>query len=416
MLNSAIRFAISLVLIMCGAVLFYFLNLYLPAGHRSASTPAKKTSPATVTVTDDQLITVELTEAAEKRLGIQTASIEIKNLPRFRTYGGEVTLPTGATVIVSAPVTGKLLSPENHQVPQPGAILTEKQPVLALLPVLSPAEKIGVAAQLADAEGLVEQARSQVEANKIDLDRAKLQAEKGVGLGKTLDDAIARLKISEKQLEAAVSRKKILNAAMTDGRSKNDQKPIAIESPQSGILRTLHALPDEFVMAGAPLFEVMKTDALWIRVPVYVGESAEIAIDRPAEVGDLAYRPGQSLIKAQPVSAPPTATALASTVDLYYQLPNPDIKLRPSQRVSVQLPLVGDNEERVVPWSAVVQDIHGGNWVYEQTGEHKFVRRRIQVKRVSDSWAILDRGPTVGTAIVVTGVAELFGTEFGLGK
>ena len=154
-----------------------------------------------------------------------------------------------------------------------------------------------------------------------------------------------------------------------DGDSSGDQKPIPIESPQSGILRAIHALPDELVMAGAVLFEVMRTDVLWIRVPVYVGEITEIATDKPAEIGSLAWQPGQPLTAAQPIAAPPTATALSSTVDLYYQIANSDGKLKPNQRVSVQLPLVGTAvEQRVIPWSAVVQDIYGGLWIYEQTG------------------------------------------------
>ena len=391
------------------------LVLIVTGCHRTPPAAAKA-SPPSIMAKEDELITVELSEQAEKRLGIQTAAIEMRKMTPHRTFGGELVLPTGAAVIVSAPVTGRLQSPVGRQVPQPGAAVVEKQPVLALLPVLSPAEKIGLATQMADAEGQVQQARSQVEANRIEVKRAEQQLEKGSGTGKMLDDAKAKLILSEKALENAASRKNVLGAARADGESNGEQKPILIEAPQSGILRAMHALPDEFVMAGAMLFEVMKTDTIWIRVPIYVGEYNDIATDQSAEMGDLAWRPGQSLVKVQPIAAPPTATALASTVDLYYQLPNPDGKLKPNQRVSVQLPLKVDAEQRVIPWSAVVQDINGGNWIYEKTAERKFVRRRIQVKHVVDSLAVLDQGPKVGTAIVTAGVAEMFGTEFGFAK
>jgi hypothetical protein len=63
-----------------------------------------------------------------------------------------------------------------------------------------------------------------------------------------------------------------------------------------------------------------------------------------------------------------------------------------------------------------VQDIHGGSWVYETTAEHTIVRRRVQVRQVLDGWAVLDKGPAVGSRIVTAGVAELFGTEFGFAK
>ena len=395
------------------------VSVLLVGCQKTPAAPSKPPSPSTVTgaVKEDQLTTVELTEAAERRLGIEVVPIEMRDLPRYRVYGGEVVVPTGATVIVSAPITGRLQSPPSKSVPNPGSAVSAKQTILGLIPVLSAAEKIGLATQLADAEGLVEQAQSQVDANRIDLKRAEQQAEKGVGLGKTLDDAKAKLIISQKALDAAISRQKVLADVLRDGRdSSNEDKPVLIDTPQSGILRALHALPDELVTAGSPLFEVIKTDLVWVRVPVYVGDVSEIAIDQGADVGDLSWRAGQPLTKVQPIAAPPTATALSSTVDLYYQMPNPEGKFRPNQRVSVQLPLGGQESQRVVPWSAVVQDINGGSWVYEKVGDHKFARRRVQVKHVVDQWAVLEQGPPVDTKIVVTGVAEMFGTEFGFGK
>lgn len=386
---------------------------------KAPSAPSKPASPSTVTgaVKEDQLTTVELTEAAEVRLGIQTAAVEMRDIPRHRIYGGEIVLPTSATMIVSAPIAGRLLTPPDKGVPQAGSLVSEKQPILALNPVLTSAERIALATQLADAQGLVDQAQSQVEANRIDLKRAETQAEKGVGLGKTLDDAKAKLILSQKALEAAVTRQKVLDDVWSDGRESNSkQGPLLIESPQTGILRALHALPDEMVTAGTALFEVIKTDLLWVRVPVYVGDVRDIAADQPAEAGDLAWRAGQPSIPVQPIAAPPTATALSSTIDLYYQMPDPNSKFRPNQRVSVRLPLSGQVSQRVIPWSAVIHDINGGSWVYEKSGDHKFVRRRVQVKNVVGPLAVLDQGPPVGTEIVITGVAEVFGTEFGFGK
>jgi cobalt-zinc-cadmium efflux system membrane fusion protein len=393
------------------------LMLFVSGCQKAAAVTTKPAAPSKVTnaVKEDKLSMVELTEAAETRLGIETASIEMKTLPRHRAFGGEVTLPTGATIIVSTPMTGRLQSPAGGKVPRAGTAVVEKQPVMVLLPLLSPAEKIALATQATDAEGQIQQAQAVVEQRRIDLERAELQNQKGVGLKATLDTAKAQLIQSEKALEAATVRKNVLDTSM-NGEGSAEQKPFLIESPQAGILRAMHVMPGEFVMAGSPLFEVLNVDTLWIRVPVYVGEVAEIATDQSAEVGELAARPGQTRAKAEPISAPPTATALSSTIDLYYQLPNPKGTLRPSQRVSVELPLVGDAEQRCVPWSAVVQDIHGGAWIYEKIADHKFVRRRVQVKQIVDQWAVLEQGPPVGTEIVKTGVAEVFGTEFWVQK
>jgi multidrug efflux pump subunit AcrA (membrane-fusion protein) len=119
---------------------------------------------------------------------------------------------------------------------------------------------------------------------------------------------------------------------------------------------------------------------------------------------------------AKPVEAPPSANAAAATVDLFYELPNSDGALRPGQRLGVALPLRAEEESLVVPWSAVLHDIHGGTWVYEATGPQTFVRRRVQVRYVVDSMAVLATGPKPGAMVVTDGAAELFGTEVGFGK
>ncbi|MGB5037290.1 MAG: efflux RND transporter periplasmic adaptor subunit, partial [Blastocatellia bacterium] len=119
---------------------------------------------------------------------------------------------------------------------------------------------------------------------------------------------------------------------------------------------------------------------------------------------------------ARPVSAPPTADAASSTADLYYELPNGDGRLRPGERVGVTLSLKSTEDSLVVPWAAVLHDVNGGTWVYENTAPQVFVRRPVEVRDVVDRLAVLARGPAPGTRVVTAGAAELFGTEFGPGK
>ena len=69
-----------------------------------------------------------------------------------------------------------------------------------------------------------------------------------------------------------------------------------------------------------------------------------------------------------------------------------------------------------MPWSAVLYDIHGNAWVYENAAPHTFVRRRVEVRDLGDGIAAVTRGPTAGVRVVSEGAAELFGTEFAAGK
>ena len=70
----------------------------------------------------------------------------------------------------------------------------------------------------------------------------------------------------------------------------------------------------------------------------------------------------------------------------------------------------------MVPYSAIAYDMQGGSWVYENGAPGEYTRKRVEVITVENGQAILKRGPAAGASIVIEGVAELFGTEFGSAK
>ena len=404
-------------------------------GCRKTATPTKSAASGPSTVAhiakEDQLNTIVLTVKAEERLGIKAAAVEIRPVRRTRTYGGEVTLPTGALIIVSAPLSGTLQAAGKGPVPGVGATISLGQPIFHLLPMLSPerevltpAERVryaearnAIATARIDTAGQVEQAQVQVDAAQIALERAERLLREMAGTVKAVDDAKAQLALTEKTLTAAKARKgQVDQIKLDDDRESGKVSPLPILAPREGIIRAEHAVVGEVVTAGTPLFEVMQCDPVWIKVAVYVGDLAEIDQRASGQIGTLAHSPNSPLSAAAPIPAPPTATALSSTVDLYYELKNPDGQYRPGQRLGATLALTGEAEQRGVPWSAVVQDVHGGSWVYEATAPQTFVRRRVQVRQVIDDWMVFDKGPAVGAKIVTEGVAELFGTEFGFGK
>jgi multidrug efflux pump subunit AcrA (membrane-fusion protein) len=170
-------------------------------------------------------------------------------------------------------------------------------------------------------------------------------------------------------------------------------------------------------VAGATaLFEIASLASVWIRVPVYVGDIGQVDRRQPAKAHNLADQPGGPTRTARPVAAPPSADPNAATADLYFELPNRDGALRPGQKVGVTLPLKVAEDSLAVPKSAIVHDIHGGTWVYENTSPQTFVRRPVEVRYTADSLVVLSRGPAPGTKVVTVGAAELFGVEFGAGK
>lgn len=409
------------------------LAISVPVGagcqQRTAVTLPKSPPPARVEgpVKEADLTRIVLTPQAEQRLGIQTAQAERKPVRRIRTLGGDLIVPPGRDLKIAAPIGGTLLAVDVALAPglrvRKGDLLLKLSPVLAgEREVLSPSDRLALVrahADLADlrveAEGRVASARVQLETARLRVERAEVLRKDNAGSLKAYEEANAELKLAETNLQAAQSRLDVLKNTSLEARP-DAAAALAIESPQEGIIRAVHALPGQEVAAGAALLELVATEPLWVRVPVYVGELAALDPSGPVALTGLSAPPGAPSRPLKAILPAPSADPLSATVDLYFEVQNGDSELVPGQRMAVLLPMREPAESLVVPWSAVVFDIHGGAWVYEQAGPQSYVRRRIEVRDVIGDQAVLARGPALGTRVVSAGTAELFGTEFGVGK
>jgi len=215
------------------------------------------------------------------------------------------------------------------------------------------------------ADGRILQTQVQMDAARIAVERAQKMLGAEAGSVRAVDEARTTLGLAE--------------AAMTTARAQRD------------------------LLGGV----VGQSSRKWARVAIYSGESAVLAAQADAQIGKVA---------AKPISGPLTANALVNTIDWYYELPA-DTQYRAGERVVVEIPTDDSRQESlVIPFKAVLHDIHGGQWVYAQTGEHTYTRKRVQVARLFQGDAVLASGPPAGTKIVTDGSAELFGTEFMTGK
>lgn len=167
-------------------------------------------------------------------------------------------------------------------------------------------------------------------------------------------------------------------------------------------------------LLGDPLKMISNNQSKWVRVAIYSGEEPLLDPKSKAMVSAIGY-PSERY-EAESIKGPQTANGLTNTVDWYFKLPE-ETGFRAGERIAVEIRTKASyNERLVVPFSAVLHDIHGGQWVYEKTSDHTFTRRRIQVERVFGTDAALLSGPAIGSLIVTDGATELFGTEFMTGK
>jgi len=409
-----------------------------------SSSKAKPIAPAKVELVphESDLATLTLTPEAENRLGITTVASEIHRMQQHRTFGGEVLIPSGRSIMVAAPVSGVVTVSTNSPLPSPGTRVQAGDVVLSLTPILSPerdvptpAEQVQmvgakatlVAAQVT-AQGDVQRGQADVTATKITLDRAIKLLSDRAGSQRAVDDAQALYNIATTVFAAAEERYAQLTKLLATLEGKPHAGEFATEltirAPVNGVIRSLGVSVGQQVVGGVPLFEVLDTSMVWVRVPVFV--DLLTSIERNA-LGRVVALDGKRLDRsnqnseseperAEPIEAPPTADAGSSSADLYFEVSNLRSSFRPGQRVGIELPMNKEVEATVVPAASILYDVYGGTWVYTLKESHRFVRQRVAVLWFDGARAILQKGPSAGTLVVADGAAELFGTEFGIGK
>ncbi len=385
------------------SVLWIPLALAACGGQPPAAPATAAAAKVAAPVTEAALTSITLSPEAVSRLGIETARVEQRGVTRSRLLGGDVIPPGGAQSTVTAPVAGTLEAAGGPV--RIGSAVRKGATVLRLVP-LAPAERdVRIEAERAVTEAA---GRQTMAAQRVE--RATVLAADGAGSRRAAEEAQADLIAAEAALKAAQDR---LTLA---ARGVSASGALAINAPADAILQALYANPGQTVAAGAPLFDLVDLDTVWIRVPLYAGDVALVDRRSPARVVPMGAAGTATGTEARPVAAPPSADPSTAAVDLYYAAPNPGGTLRPGQRVGVRVPLTSEAQSLVVPSAALLHDAYGGTWVYEAQAATVFVRRRVSVVDLVDDVAVLDQGPPAGTRIVTVGAAELFGTEFGAGK
>ena len=347
-----------------------------------------------------ELTTVKLSPEAVKRLGIEIVTVKTESAAATRSLGGEVTVPEGRMVTVTAPVAGTVSA---VSAVLPGARVTRGARLMTLAPLASSERDQSIEARRA-----VDAAQAEADTARRRVARLEQLLKEGAASVRSVEEARGQLQIAEAALNAARERL----SAMQKG-PVGPQGEIVITAPLDGVVQSMSVASGQTVASAAPLVQIAQVNTLWVRVPVFAGDVEQIETSQPASVKRLG---GSSVpLLAKRVTAPLKADPAAASIDLYYEIPAAGTTLRPGERVMAEIPLKSTVQGLVVPEAALLYDIHGDAWVYEDLGGNAYARRRVQVARHSGDRAVIARGLSAGQKVVTAGAAELFGTEFGAG-
>lgn len=243
------------------------------------------------------------------------------------------------------------------------------------IPLSTASDLALLATNQARADGDLLRAQAQFDIAQRNANRAQALVREQAGSERLRDEALAAFAVARGDLETARQQRRQLGPAIAD----------------------------------------MNTTALrWVRVSISATDLPRVDRNAAATIQALNAGAQAQTFEALPVSAPPSANAQAGSLDLYYALRDSGSAFQMGQRVAVSIAQNSISKGLVVPSSAVLRDINGGEWVYRSLGERRYERRRIEVIRTQGQRVLLARGLSSGEQVVMAGATELFGTEFGV--
>lgn len=378
-------------------------------GGSSPATSSSTAKPAAAAKVENpkpegDLTVVTLSDQARKHLAIVTEKVTTESVRLTRTVGGELMVPPGRLVTVTAPVAGTLSAGSSIAAVGPvkrGAAIFE------LVPLQQPERDVR-----AEAERVLGEAEARLTQTTQRLQRLEQLLKDGSTSVRAVEDARADRATAVAAVEAARKRNESVARAEVGARGE-----VSLRAPFDGQIVSLRAAAGQVVAAGAPVAEVAQVSELWVRVPVFAGDLRDIDATQPVVAALLGQETSGPWRDVKRVTGPPVADASAASVDLYFSVSGPVLgATRPGERLSVQLPLRSTSQGLVIPRSAVVYDISGGTWVYEDRGQNHFARKRVELGGPAGTRVVIVRGLTQGMTIVTVGAAELYGTEFYVSK
>ncbi|ADM10862.1 Secretion protein HlyD [Parvularcula bermudensis HTCC2503] len=361
-----------------------------------AAAPTKE-APATVAGArpEEELTTLSLTDDAIIRLGIETQPVSTRHVAARRSFPGTIEAAPGASTQIAAPFDAIVASTDLEWVPT-GATIASGDRVLSLVALGSAPAGISPVENLAVLQKELENARARLQRTE------ELIAVQGASAE---ERELAEAEVA--RAEAAYNSERArLNGGQAGG--------IAVRAPIGGTIASYSVGPGQSVKAGDPLFRMVDTDRLIVRVAVLATEVGVIG-HGDAVITQIGQANGAPVIGRR-VGMAPTQGAGGNVTNVFVKPESIPATWYVGVPVDVALGVGEAADHLVIPQSALFRDIYGGTWVYERIAQSRFARRRVRVAFVEQDDAFLSVGPGAGTDVVTVGVAELAGTEFGIGK
>lgn len=302
----------------------------------------------------------------------------------------------GGEAVVSAPAAGRFTA---SVLPAIGTVVQAGQELGSLEPRLASGDdRATLVGEVTHAQVALDGARSEhARAERLLADRAVP--------ARRVEDAKRAVASGEARLKTAEARLAQRDETLRAGGGTASGNAFALRAPIAGRITEVTATLGSSYDEGAPLFRIVRTDRVEVRVQApateatAVRQSSDIAFEIPGRADAI---PLQSSRVHDSGSIDSTTGALP----VQFDVPNPGGQLLIGQQGTAVLYQRARVRGTAVPKDAVLLE-SGRPYVWVQVGGERFSRRYVDVSVRDGEWIGVRRGVTPGERVVVRGAYEV---------
>lgn len=348
--------------------------------------------------------------------GIRTAPIAGQKIVTGLKVTGAVIVPPNAKAKISPPVAGRITLDARLTV---GSSVARGQRIGTIEQVLSAPEIAGLEAQRAALSSqelqqltTVQQARTRLNAARIELERARNLVEIGAVPKKRLQEAETSYTLVAQEVAAAEAQAQLLGAA---AKQVAPTRIYPLFAPVAGVISKLNVATGQQVESGLELAEVTALDRVWLQAAVFEKDLTAVRGARRASFvvtgqPDEVFQIDGS--RNRLVTIGTTVDPQTRTVSVFYEVTNQGGRFREGMFAAITIDTSGQQTVLAVPKQAVITE-QGRTFVFVFKGGESFEKRAIVLGAEGQEFHEIKSGLEAGERIVIEGIYQLRSTQPG---
>ena len=388
------------------AVIFAIsLALLAASGCVRKNDPDDEPNPAAAAPSQLPAGQVKLTPEQQSASGVSVGTAELKPMAEVLTTSAQIEVPTGRSAQVMPPVAGYVEVPSSG-IPVIGSQVQRGRVMAVVRQAYSATDRLQLLVNPQDADAGVKTAQAQRTLAQAQLDRSRRLFQDKIAPLKQVQQDEAALQTAEVAYQNAVDRAGNYKAALSSNSPQGGAGPaqFVVAAPISGFVETAEVTPGQWVDPSRPLFSLVDTSTVWVKVPVPEAQLGMVGQSNSGELTASAY-PGR-VFRVRRVASSPVVDPSTHTATIIYEVANPRGDLKPGMVAAVRLVSSHIARTLAIPEAALVRE-PGETVVFLQIAPDRFQRQPVTVAFLNQGEAAIQSGVAPGQKLAISGSSML---------